>query len=67
MFKNSDVTNLGPLHGYYMITKLLDWQRDNLYADLYMSFPLIRNLCSDENHVTLIFSQSPLNLSLIHI
>ena len=61
MFKNSDVTNLGPLHGYYMITKLLDWQRDNLYADLYMSFPLIRNLCSDENHVTLIFSQSPLN------
>ena len=59
MFQQSNIKILGL--NYYMITKLLDRQQAILRTDLYMSSPPIRNLCSDENHVTLIFSQSPLN------
>ena len=60
MFQHSEVITRGPSYGDYMITKLSSVQQDGLMRVL-SHVPLIQNLFSVENHVTLIFSDSPLN------
>ena len=60
MIRNSEVKDLQARKSGYTITKLSSVQQDGLRRVL-SHVPLIQNLFSHENHVTLIFSNVPLN------